>query len=38
VAGVLGDFGGDVAKGAGERGERGELLIGRMEEFCSVKR
>jgi len=38
VAGVLSDFEGDVEKEAGERGERGELFIGRMEEFCSVKR
>ena len=34
VAGVLNDFGGDIAKEAGKRGERGELFIGRMEEFC----
>jgi len=38
VAGVLNDFGNDVDKEAGERGERGELFIGRMEEFCYVKR
>jgi len=38
LAGVLDDFGGDVAKGAGERDERGELFIGRMEKFCAVKR
>ena len=38
VAGVLNDFGNDVDKEAGERGERGEEFIGRMEEFCYVKR
>ena len=35
VVGVLDDFGGDMAKIAGERGE---LLVGTMKEFRSAKR
>jgi len=34
VAGVFEDFEGDVGKGAGEGGE---LLVRRVEEFCTVK-
>ena len=35
VVGVLDDFGGNMAKIAGERGE---LLVGTMKELCSAKR
>jgi len=35
VAGVLEDFGCDVAE---RPGERGELLVGGVKEYCSVKR
>ena len=35
VARDFNDFGGDVAERASERGE---LLVGKAEEFCSVKR
>jgi len=35
VPGVFDDFGSDVARRAGERGE---LLVGGVEEFGSVKR
>jgi len=35
VAGVFDDFGCDIAKRASGRGE---LLVGRVKEFCSVER
>ena len=35
MVGVLDDFGGNMAKIAGERGE---LLVGTMKELCSAKR
>ena len=35
VVGVLDDFGDDITKSAGERGE---LVVGRIQEFSCVKR
>jgi len=35
MVGVLDDFGDDMAKIAGKRGES---LVGTMKEFCSAKR
>jgi len=35
VVGVLDDFGDDIAKSAGDRGE---LVVGRIQEFSCVKR
>lgn len=35
VTSILDYFGGDVADRAGDKGE---LLVGKAEEFCSVKR
>jgi len=34
VASVFDDFGGDVIE---RPGERDQLLVGRMEEFCDMK-
>jgi len=38
AASVLNNFGNNIDKEAGERGEREKLFIRRMEEFYYVKR